>query len=67
MSYRGEHASVFDVKAGDEALVYLENMPDGLIEKHFAIKVSLRVGVEPNPRPTAVARADIQILPLGNV
>jgi hypothetical protein len=39
VSYRGEPASVFDVKAGDEALVYLENMPDGLIEKHFALKV----------------------------
>ena len=40
MSDRGEPASVLDVKAGDEALVYLENMPDGLIEKHFALKVS---------------------------
>ena len=40
MSDRGEPASVLDVKAGDEALVYLENMPDGLIEKHFTLKVS---------------------------
>ena len=40
MSDRGEPASVLDVKADDEALVYLENMPDGLIEKHFALKVS---------------------------
>ncbi len=40
MSDRGEPASVLDVKAGDEALVYLENMPDSLIEKHFALKVS---------------------------
>jgi hypothetical protein len=38
VSDRGEPASVLDVKAGDEALVYLENMPDGLIEKHFALK-----------------------------
>src|SRR5271165_5927289 len=37
---RGEPASVLDVEAGDEALVYLENMPDGLIEKHLALKVS---------------------------
>jgi 3-dehydroquinate synthase class II len=36
VSDRGEPASVLDVKAGDEALVYLENMPDGLIEKHAA-------------------------------
>ena len=31
VSDRGEPASVLDVKAGDEALVYLENMPDGLM------------------------------------
>ena len=40
VSDRGEPASVLDVEAGDEALVYLENMPDCLIEKHFALKVS---------------------------
>jgi len=37
---RGEPASALDVKAADEALVYSENMPDVLIEKHFARKVS---------------------------
>jgi hypothetical protein len=40
VSDRGEPASVLDVEAGDEALVDLENMPDGLIEQHFALKVS---------------------------
>ena len=40
MSERGEPASVLDVEAGDEIVVYVENMPDGLIEKHFALKVS---------------------------
>ena len=40
VSDRGEPAGVLDVEAGDEALVDLENMPDGLIEKHFALEVS---------------------------
>jgi hypothetical protein len=61
---RGEPAGVLDVEAGDEALVYLENMPDGLIEKHFALEVSHELVDLRHGRPV-IALANMHRVDLG--